>query len=52
MIGTITTNQFRSVLNSMNLVVSDNEMKVISKFFGTNEFRTRINYRKLAEYGR
>ncbi|KAI8916058.1 hypothetical protein EDD86DRAFT_250783 [Gorgonomyces haynaldii] len=48
--GTITVNQFRSVLNSMNLGVTDFEMKVISKFFSTNESATRVNYRKLAEY--
>ena len=49
--GTITVNQFRSVLNSMNLGVTDKEMYVLSKYFGTNDSRTRVNYRKLAEYG-
>ena len=46
--GTITTNQFRSVLNSMNLGITDKEMHVLTKFLGTNKTMARLNYRKLA----
>ncbi|KAJ2997789.1 hypothetical protein HDV02_005158 [Globomyces sp. JEL0801] len=48
--GTITTNQFRSVLNRMNLGVSDQEFEVLAQFFASNHSMTRINYRNLAEY--
>ncbi|KAI8927203.1 hypothetical protein BC831DRAFT_187984 [Entophlyctis helioformis] len=47
--GTITSNQFRSVLNSMNLGVTDQEMRVLSKFLGTNTTLSRLNYRKLGQ---
>ncbi|KAJ8328299.1 hypothetical protein O5D80_003660 [Batrachochytrium dendrobatidis] len=46
--GTITTNQFRSVLNSFNLGVTDKEMNVLTQFLATNKTMTRLNYRKLA----
>lgn len=48
--GTITNNQFRSVLNQMNLGVSDKEFSVMTQFFATNHSMTRVNYRKLAMY--
>ncbi|KAH6588639.1 hypothetical protein BASA50_010600 [Batrachochytrium salamandrivorans] len=47
--GTITTNQFRSVLNSVNLGVTDKEMLVLTKYLATNKSMTRLNYRKLAQ---
>ncbi|KAJ3255547.1 hypothetical protein HK103_006183 [Boothiomyces macroporosus] len=49
--GTITTSQFRSVLNQMNLGVSDKEFAVITQYFATNHSLTRLNYRRLANYG-
>ncbi|KAJ3323799.1 hypothetical protein HDV06_001169 [Boothiomyces sp. JEL0866] len=49
--GTITTSQFRSVLNRMNLGVSDKEFAVITQYFATNHSLTRLNYRRLANYG-
>nr|KAJ3422717.1 hypothetical protein HK105_006776 [Polyrhizophydium stewartii] len=47
--GTITSNQFRSVLNSMNLGVTDREMAVLTKYLATNSSMARLNYRKLAQ---
>eukprot|EP00842_Homolaphlyctis_polyrhiza_P004257 jgi/Hompol1/4832/HPOL_001849-RA len=46
--GTITTNQFRSVLNSMNLGITDREMEILTKYLCTNKTMARLNYRKLS----
>ncbi|KAJ3272592.1 hypothetical protein HDV01_005435 [Terramyces sp. JEL0728] len=42
----------KEVLNRMNLGVSDREFAVMTQFFATNHSLTRLNYRRLAEYGK
>ncbi|KAJ3311004.1 hypothetical protein HDU76_003229 [Blyttiomyces sp. JEL0837] len=46
--GTITTNQFRSVLGTINLPVDDDEIKVLARRFTTDQNLDRINYRAFA----
>lgn len=46
--GTISTNQFRSALGTVGLVVGDSEIIAISKRYGTTRNKDRINYRAFA----
>ncbi|KAJ3109975.1 hypothetical protein HDU96_007005 [Phlyctochytrium bullatum] len=46
--GTITTNQFRSVLNTHNLPLDDEELRIIARRFSVDSSMDRINYRALA----
>ncbi|KAI9346901.1 hypothetical protein BDR26DRAFT_916308 [Obelidium mucronatum] len=46
--GTITTNQFRSVLGSINLPVDDAEITVLARRFTLDKNMDRINYRAFA----
>ncbi|KAJ3031489.1 UNVERIFIED_CONTAM: hypothetical protein HDU68_003429 [Siphonaria sp. JEL0065] len=46
--GTITTNQFRSVLGSINLPVDDPEITVLARRFTLDKNMDRINYRAFA----
>ncbi|KAJ3122662.1 hypothetical protein HK101_006549, partial [Irineochytrium annulatum] len=46
--GTITTNQFRSVLCTHNLGVDDEEIKVLARRFTIDAKMDRINYRAFA----
>jgi Ca2+-binding EF-hand superfamily protein len=46
--GTITTNQFRSVLNEVGLAVNDEEIKVLAHRFATTKALDRVNYRSFA----
>ncbi|KAI8608640.1 hypothetical protein BC830DRAFT_1162449 [Chytriomyces sp. MP71] len=43
--GTITTNQFRSVLNTTNLPVDDAEITVLARRFTLDKNLDRVNYR-------
>ncbi|KAJ3127798.1 hypothetical protein HK098_005797 [Nowakowskiella sp. JEL0407] len=43
--GTITTNQFRSVLNTLNLSVDDDEIMALAKKYAVNRSWDRIAYR-------
>ncbi|KAJ3380738.1 hypothetical protein HDU92_005792 [Lobulomyces angularis] len=47
--GTITTNQFRSILGTVGLPVDDAEILSLSRRFGTTRNKDRINYRAFAE---
>jgi len=46
--GTITTNQFRSALGTVGLVVDDAEIIALSQRYGTTKNKDRINYRAFA----
>lgn len=47
--GTITTNQFRSILHSIALPVADDEIRVLAQRFGSSKGGVdRINYRAVA----
>ncbi|KAJ3210533.1 hypothetical protein HDU82_007937 [Entophlyctis luteolus] len=46
--GTITTNQFRSVLGSINLPVDDSEITVLARRFTLDKNLDRLNYRAFA----
>ncbi|KAJ3099126.1 hypothetical protein HDU97_003459 [Phlyctochytrium planicorne] len=46
--GTITTNQFRSALNTNNLAVDDAEIRVMARRFTIDPSLDRINYRAVA----
>ena len=46
--GTITTNQFRSVLNDVGLAVDDEEIGVLARRFATTKTMDRVNYRSFA----
>jgi hypothetical protein len=48
--GTITTNQFRSVLGSLNLPVDDAELFVLARRFTTDANLDRIDYRSFAGF--
>ena len=45
LLGTITTNQFRSVLNTINLSVDDNELHILARRFAVDKNMDRVNYR-------
>ncbi|KAJ3202622.1 hypothetical protein HDU67_000392 [Dinochytrium kinnereticum] len=46
--GTITTNQFRSVLNTNNLPIDDSEIRVLARRFTVDSNLDRVNYRAIA----
>ncbi|KAJ3405397.1 hypothetical protein HDU80_001425 [Chytriomyces hyalinus] len=46
--GTITTNQFRSVMNSIDLPVDDAEITVLARRFTQDKNLDRVNYRAFA----
>ncbi|KAJ3283394.1 hypothetical protein HK104_010407, partial [Borealophlyctis nickersoniae] len=50
--GTITTNQFRSVLHTLSLPVDDHEIRVLARRFATTRSLDRINYRAFAAIAR